>query len=400
MGGLSRKMSLTYSKNMDYRKKNIAELEHSKRDTLHSLDLILEDLGCRLMERAAGMAVPEAHLLSADVEEYRRLQHEAADSEGLIKSIEKDSLRLQTIDDDIEQKVEQRAVRLRELSALYRHAGQLALENTQYDEPVSFFRQRADFLAARVESLEARLTEPGAGNGANVFAWVGKNARALVVRSQLAKAREDLAGLYEAVGEKFACPAAEDSPTPEAAPAGKLVPVKKSGLLGDIENLRGQIRALEEELAKLREEHRDISAALNTGGGPVRHIRNLEKQRSRVKEELKALYRRFGGEAADSAGSRTGSADRKRFAGLFHDDDKQTLEKIRVIQRTVEDYDGEIEKLQASLAVDEQKAEIAKLEKAVAEQQDRIAAAEEAVAGYNRRIEEAKLRIEELSAKL
>jgi DNA repair exonuclease SbcCD ATPase subunit len=387
---------------MDYRKKNIAELERSKRETLHSLDLILEDLGCRLMERLAGMDTPpEACLLSADAEEYRRLQHEAADSEGLIKGIEKDSLRLQTIDEGLEQKEDQRAARLQELSAQYRHAGKLALENPQYAEPAAFFRQRADSLVSRVESLEARLTEPGMNGGAHVFAWIGKSARALMVRSQLAKARDDLAGLYEAAGEEFTRPAAEAPPPPEGTPAGPPPPpVNESGLLEDIERIRGQVRDLEEDMAKLREERRTISAAFNTKGGPVRHIQDLEKQKSRVKQALKTLYRRFGGEAADSADFRTGSAGSKRFAFLFNDDDQQTLEKIRVIRKTVEDYDGEIEKLKASLAVDEQKAEIAKLEKAVAEQRDRIAAAEDAIAGYNRRMEDARARIEELSVKL
>jgi chromosome segregation ATPase len=385
---------------MDYRKKNITELEHKKQETLHSLDLILEDFGRRLMERMAGAGIsPEAHLLSADAEEYRRLQNEAADSEGLIKSIEKNSLRLQGIDEDIEQKEGQRAAVLKELSGLYCQTGKLVLENPQHGEAASSFRQQADSLISRVESLETRLVELEANNGANVFSWVGKSARALVTRSQLAKAQNDLAGIYEAAGDEFARSAPGIPASPEDASSGEI-PAEQSGLLENVENIKGQARVLEEELAKLREERREINGAFNAAGGPVRHIRDLEKQKNRIKQELTALYRRFGEEAANSAGARTGSAGRKRFASLLHDDDKQTLEKIGVSRKTAEEYDGEIEKLKASLAMDEQKAEILRLEKAVAEQHGRIAAAEDAIAGYKRKIENAKARIEELSAKL
>jgi chromosome segregation ATPase len=354
---------------MDYRKKNIADLENKKQESLRSLDLIREDLGRRLLER-----IGEGDFPSGDAAEYRRLRQEAADSEASIKAIEEDSLRLQALDEDIEQKEEFLAARLKDLSALYRDLGKQTLADPQCGDLSAFYRQRTDTLIPKIESLEARLEELEAKDGANVFTWIGKSAQAVVIRSFLVKAQDDLERLYEAAGDQFSRPGTEG-------------PKGKTGLLGDIENLRGQIGSLEGELEGLRGERRKTGLSFSAEGGPVKHIQSLEKHIGRIREELKTIYRRFGEEAGEN---------KKRFASLLNGDDQQALEKIALLRKTLRDYEGEIEKQKASLAVDEQKGEIAKLEKAILEQRDRIAASEKTIAGYTQKIAEARERIAEL----
>jgi septal ring factor EnvC (AmiA/AmiB activator) len=103
---------------------------------------------------------------------------------------------------------------------------------------------------------------------------------------------------------------------------------------------------------------------------------------------LSALYRHFGGEAAEGA--------KKQFASLLDEDDLLSLEKIALLHTDIGSYEEEITKLKASLEIDEKKREIQKLETAITEQQRRIAAAETAIAEYKQKITAAQARIEEL----
>jgi DNA repair exonuclease SbcCD ATPase subunit len=359
---------------MDERKKSIAGLENKKQETLRSLDLLLEALGRRILERAGA-----GDFFSAATEEYRRLHTEAADLEKAVKTIEEDSLRIQTLDEKIEAAEEERAAGSGELSGLYRNLGREIIGDPQYGDLAIFYRQRTDALGPKIEALEARLAELDAKDGSGVFTWIGKSAQILVNRFTLARAREDLEKLHEAAGEQFSRPG-------DTEPAL----VGKAGLLGDIEKARSRTLILAEKLAGLREERRRLAAETGAGGGPARRIRGLEKRAGEIRQELKTVCRRFGEAAAEPG-------NKKRFAALMDGEDRQGLEKIALIRKTVRDYDGELEKLRASLAVDDAKEEIRKLEKAVTEQRDRIAAAEGAIAEYTQKIREAQARIEELA---
>lgn len=363
---------------MDYRKKSIADLENRKQKALDSLNLIVEDFGARLLKRAG-----EAGFSSEAVPVYRRLQQEAADSADLVKGIEEDSLRLQALDEDIEQKKAEQAARLENLSGLYRSLGQQGLEDPQYGDMAVFYRQRADILIPRMEALEARLGELEAKEGANVFTWFGKSVQAMAARSLLAKSRKDLDRLHEEAGEQFSRPGEQALPPP----AGK------NGLREDIENLKRLVRDSAGELAALREERRKTGIGINAEGGPVVRIQGLEKQIARVKQELKNLYRQFGEEA-------TKAGHKKNFASLLNEDDKQTLEKIALLRKTLKEYDREIEKNEVSLAVDEEKKKIEKLEQAIKEQRDRIAGAEKIIAEYTQKQEASRTRVEELLGRI
>jgi chromosome segregation ATPase len=359
---------------MNYRKKNIGELENKKQESLRSLDLILEDFGGLLLNRTGGEDFP-----AEEAGEFRRLRQEIGDSESLIKTIEADTLRIRELDEAINSREREQAVRSRELSGLYIALGKRVLEGSPSGDFAVMDRQRADALIVKIESLESRLEELKAGEGANVFAWIGKSAQGAAARSSLAKARHKLDRLYREAGEQFALPGAQ----------GSLLQGELAGLAGEIEKARSLSQTLAGELAELGGERRKLGGAFGVEGGPARQIQGLERHIGSIRQELKAVYRRFGEQAADGD-------HKKRFAALFYADDKQVLDKITLIRKTIADYDQEIEKQKASLAVDAELAAIEKFKSAVEDQRDRIAAAEARIAELEGRMCEAKEHIKEL----
>ncbi|MDR2258942.1 MAG: hypothetical protein LBE14_07320 [Treponema sp.] len=359
---------------MDYRKKNIGELESKKRESRCSLDLILEDFGGQLLNRIGGEDFP-----SGEVQDYRRLLQEVSDSESLIETIEADTLRLRELEENIGRAEQRRAAQAGELSGLYGALGKCALEDVQAGDAVAAYRQRADFLADKIETLESRLTELETREGANVFAWLGKNAQGVLARSSLAKARNNLERLYQEAGEQFTRPGA-GNPPPRGESAELAEKIKKA---------RSLSQNLTEELAGLREERRKLGGVFGAEGGPARQIQGLERHINHIRQELKTLYRRFGEQAEEGQ-------HKKQFASLFYEDDTQVLDKIKLVRKTIGDYDGEIKKLKASLEIDAEKAEIEKMKKAVEEQRARIAAAEKNIGELEGRIQETQQRIGEL----
>jgi ATP phosphoribosyltransferase regulatory subunit HisZ len=76
------------------------------------------------------------------------------------------------------------------MAGFFRKLGKALLENSAYDNYTSLFREQADALAAKLESLETRIGELDNKEGGNVFSWIGKSAQGLVLRSFLSKAQE------------------------------------------------------------------------------------------------------------------------------------------------------------------------------------------------------------------
>ncbi|MDR0623359.1 MAG: hypothetical protein LBG10_02915 [Treponema sp.] len=321
---------------MDYRKKNIGELENKKQESRRSLDLILEDFGGLLLDRIGGEDFP-----SGDVQEYRRLLQEVSDSESLIRTIEADALRLRELEENISRQEQRRDAQARDLSGLYGALGKCVLEDSQAGDPAVSYRQRADMLTLKIESLEGRLTELETGEGTNVFAWLGKSAQGVLARSSLAKARNNLDRLYQEAGERFTRPGGDNPPLQGAS----------AKLAEEIKKARSLSQTLTEELAELREERRKMGGVFGAEGGPAKQIQGLERHINHIRQELKTVYRRFGEQAA--AGE-----NKKVFAPLFHEDDRPVLDKIKLIKKTIGDYDGEIKKLKASLEIDAEKAEM------------------------------------------
>jgi chromosome segregation ATPase len=380
---------------MDERRKTIRELEEKRREDLHAIDLILEDLGKTLLSRLeTRTGVPEAQegkgdLSSGDLAEYHRILKEIADSEEYIQAIEADTCRLKDLEEDILRKEQRNSEETKELSQLYARLGELLLEDPSFSDFTGPFRRQIEALVPKIKSLEDRLEDLEGGNQNNVFTWIGKSAQGMVIRSFLGKNQGNLQRIYTAVGEKFSS-------------AAFGTPVLNPGVLsvsGEIEAARKRILELNSALNALRDERRKIGDSFGAEGGPVKRTQSLERHIARSREQLRSLYLRYGGRAAAGGGGVGGGASgdtEGEFASLLTGEDTLLLDKIGRLRDTVGEYDKSIEKLKASLAIDAERAEIGKMEKSIEAHRQRIAAGNEAISELERHIEESNRRIQEL----
>jgi chromosome segregation ATPase len=167
-------------------------------------------------------------------------------------------------------------------------------------------------------------------------------------------------------------------------------------MCAEIEKARALSRALSGELVDLREERRKISGSFNAEGGPLKQIQTLKAHISRVRDELKILYRRFGAEAV-SAGPADASPERKQFvASLITQDDQAVLDSAAQIRLSIRDDETAISKLTASLAIDDEKAKIEKCLRSIEDKKARIAEAEKNIAEFEENIKDSEKYIEEL----
>jgi chromosome segregation ATPase len=193
----------------------------------------------------------------------------------------------------------------------------------------------------------------------------------------LGKSRSNLQRLYTLAGEKY---------SQSGLPSGPEI----AALFTEIETAKQDSAVLDAELARLKEERRRIDETFSPDGGPAKKIQTLERGITHSREELRGVFLRYGHELEVSAAAKSG-------APPLEEADTHLLENIRKGREALRIYDREIEKLKASLAIDEEEAAIAKMEKAIEEHEERIRSGEEAIAGLTRQIEEARARVEDLT---
>jgi hypothetical protein len=388
MGGLSRKMSLAYSKiygpegRMDERKKTIRELEDKKREVQASINGILETLGADLLVR---LDKENGSHFTEDLEEYRRIIKEIADSEEYIKEIEADTLRLRELEEDIIRKEKIYSEKNKDLSALYARLGEILLEEPEFSSFAGSFKGQLEVLITKIRSLEDRLTELEEGKNANIFAWIGKNTQGMVIRSMLVKSQGGLQRIYAAAGEKFASQNDREAYKTNS----------------DVQTIMEQVLRLGEDLEDLgkaltlqRTERRKIGEAFAAEGSPAKKNHGLERHIVHAKEQLNALYLRFGVRIADG---REGGGESLEIESYLTDSgDPMALDRVGTFREEMAEYDASIDKLKASLAIDAVREEIEKMEKTITGHKQRIAASEEAIAGLENQIEESNRRIQEL----
>jgi chromosome segregation ATPase len=150
---------------------------------------------------------------------------------------------------------------------------------------------------------------------------------------------------------------------------------------------------LDGELGLLKAERRKIGETFGVEGNPVKRIQGLEKHIAHIQGELKGVFRRYGGYALEPA-------LKKVFDPLLKEEDLLALDKMASMRELIRDAENQIEKLRASLAIDDERDSIAKAEKAIAGERQRIASAEKAIARYMVEIDESMARIKELSKDL
>jgi predicted nucleic acid-binding Zn-ribbon protein len=378
---------------MDERKRTIRELEDKRRQDLEGRDLLLENLGETLFSRLEGKKKaprnlpaqepgdnPEAgHSPAGAVAEHQRLLKEIADSREIIKTIEEETQKLKELEEQISAKEEENSAYVKELAGLYEQIGELALGSPDHEEFSAVYKGQLDPLLFKIESQEEKLEELE-DSGGGFFSWLGGSARSVVIKALLAKNQASLKRLYRKAGEKFVSPE-------NAGQTGKgeIVSLKEK-----IDKFRQLSSSLSADLAFLRGEKRKAAEALGVEGNPAKRIQGLEKQIAHTGEEIRNVYRRFSAYSLDPAW--------KGFYGsLLTKEDSTVLGRIKSFEESIQDTETHIEKLKAAIAIDEEKAEIEKLNAGIEAQRRRIAAAEESIADMRERIAGAETHIAELT---
>ncbi|AEF85464.1 hypothetical protein TREPR_2446 [Treponema primitia ZAS-2] len=372
-------MSLAYSKNMDERKKTIRELEEKRREVQSSIDGILQALGKNLLVRLDG---ENSGAFAQELGEYRRILGDIKESEESIREIEADTLHVKDLEGEINRKEQGNLEKNKELSELYTHLGGILLEKGEFASFDAPYRHQAEALVQKIQSLDERIGELDGAKNANIFAWIGKSTQGMVLRSLLTKSQAGLSKLYTAAGEKFASlnnqvldnPALQD-------------------IMETVLRVRAEAAELGEALAKLRSEHREIGEALGQDGSPAKKTQELERHISHARGQLAALFLRVGGlMAAKKPGGEISEGESLSLSV----DDMGALDKVGTLRGEIAEYEGCIEKLKASLAIDAAREEIEKMEKSITGHRQRIRASEEAIADLEKRIDESNQHIQKL----
>jgi predicted nucleic acid-binding Zn-ribbon protein len=359
---------------MDERKRTIREYEYKRRETLNSIEGMLENLGASLLP----------HAEQDDGSDYRRLTRDIGDSGAYITAIEGDIARLKIVEEDIQRKDQENAARIKDLANLFTRLGESVLE-TDCIDAVKPYQSQAETLYSKIKSLEERLEQLEDRGGGNVFTWIGKNTQGMVLRSFLGKSRNSLQKIFTAAGEKYS-----QSVSSVAAGGNDARP-----FLEEIDVLKQESAVLVTDITRLKEERRRINDVFSPDGGPARKIQSLERHIALAREELRGVFLRYGREI-EAAGDGGAEAAVPPMSGA----DIQLLEDIRRGRESIREYDREIEKLKTSLAIDEEKEAVVKMEKAVRDHEGRIRVSEEAIADLSARIKEANARIENLTGLL
>jgi chromosome segregation ATPase len=364
---------------MDERKRTIGELEFKKKEALRSLGAMYEDFGEVLFSRVSG----REEILGVDSAEYLKLRNEIIDSEGLIQVTKADTDRLKELEGEILVKEQEYTALTAEIHDACAELGREAVGDEAFSALLGGLRQQVEQVVPKLDDAQARLAEIENRGGEGFFGWIGKNTQQAVYKTLAVKHQGILRKLYTAAGERLA--GAED----QTLAAGR-----------DLEDAVRSIRDLKEnaaertgELEKLREDRRRLGSSFGAEGGPLRRIQNLEKHIARIRADLKVVYRRVGELAAAEGRG-------ERFSQVLMPEDSRVLEMAGRNKELIAEYSREIEKLKTAITIDNEKAEIEKMERAITDQKQRIAAAEGRVEELNRQIGEARDRIEELSALL
>lgn len=365
---------------MDKRKSDIAELmvkNHSDSDARNSL---LGGLGESLLQK-----IGQEELIFGDsgnkaasvLAEYRRLQSDIAESVEMIRSLEEDAGKLKELEEKIGAAEDERAGREKELSDACTLLGETLLGTPGFDNLTEPVIQQEETLFARIDDLENKLKELEEKSG-GVFSRLKKNAQLVMSKSLLAKNKAALQRLYRTEGEKFL------DAKPEQVPEGELALNAAKAA-----ELKGQLSGLAADLSELKENRRRVLESFGSDGSPSRRILGIEKHINHVKEECAVVCVSFGSMAAEDGGKEAVSA-------FMSDEDVLVLQRAEIFKTQIAQREQNIKRIETAIDIDNEKAEIEKMNKAIQNHQQKIAAAKESIADLEKQIAETELRIEEL----
>jgi len=387
---------MVYNKSMDDRKRQINEAEQRKKENLALLDALLAHIGEAIFERT-GDSYREDSSVFGELAAYRRFQGDIASSQDSIQAAEEQMRRYKELEEEIDVKEREDGLCSKDLAGVYGRLGKLLLEDSAkfdeggraYGDFCAPYQSQADELLTKVLSLEERLAGLEQKEKGNVFSWIGKSAQSLVLRSFLGKAQDNLEQLRRTVGERF---------TRRDSGSASLDAAEIGVLCDEVEQKREEQRAIAQDLASLKDEKRKISDGFSAEGGPIRYIQSLKNHIAQVQNELKVLYRRMGNEAMliDDSVPETGMERMELVKSLLRPEDQENLSSAARTSQTIRDCDTVIEKLKASLAIDDEKAKIEKCRRMIREKQEKIALAEKNILELEGAIRDSEASIEKL----
>jgi prefoldin subunit 5 len=381
---------MTYTNNMDERKKRIDELEREKQEVQASIDTLLENFGESLYSRTKDMQVN-----FDDIGHYKEYLNNITATNTAIGKVEEKNRRFKELEDTIDFKEREEKERLREVALIYRKLGRALLENSAYNDFTSIFREQADALSSKLESLENRIMELEAKEGGNVFTWIGKSAQGLVLKSFLSKAQESQEQLYHNVGERYSNRERETSGGEEGATESEIAFLKS-----EIDKMLEVSRAAMSELSALRDERRMISAGFGIDGNPQKQIQNLKNRINEIRDNLRNLYRTFGSQAAGIMDAEI-LPERKYFIDtIVTAEDGEIIGRAVKMNQTIIEYETNISKLTASLAIDEENAKIEKYQRSIEDKNNRIDDLKRSINDLEENVRDSQAYIQELRKQL
>jgi len=369
-------------KDMDDRKKRIDDLIKNNLESRYSLDSLLEKFGENLYSR-----IKEMNADYDDIIQYNVYLKDIAESNTAISKIEEKNRRYKELEEAIEIAENAEKERAKEMASFYRRLGKALLENSAYDDYTSLFREQADALKTKQESLETRISELDNKEGGNVFSWIGKSAQGLVLKSFLSKAQESQEQLYFNIGERYSNRDSESEENEVAA------------IRAEIDNLRDILKTAEDEISALKDERRIISASFGIDGNPQKQIQYVNNHIAEVKEALSILYRKFGSQA--SGIDEDIAPERKYFIDtIVTAEDGEIIGRAVRLNQSISDNEKAIVKLKASLAIDEEKLKIEKYKKSIEDKKERIVDLEKGINDLEGSVRDSEDYIRELEKQL
>jgi chromosome segregation ATPase len=380
-------------KKMDERKRSIQELGVKKRENLDAITTLQGELGGSLLKRNLGEIhvsgldalsargdVPEVVRNAKSAEEYLKLLKDIADTEALILKIEEDTARLKVVEEDIAVKEKISKDYSRELSSNFTRLGELLFNDTDSFAFISAYEKQARDTTDKIRSLEDQIEEIEIRSDGNIFSRLSRSAKGAALKSFLNKNQENLRRIYRMAGEKYAL-----SSTHEPSSNSEI-----EDIFEQVQEKRRSFQEISGELSELRSERRKIGDSLGAEGNPVKRIGALEKHIVLARNQIFNVFAAFGAIVSDPA-------EEENFTDLLSAEDTEIIAKINEKKDVVRNLETRIESLKASLAIDDEKAEIEKLNRSIGEQRQRIRNAERAIEEFNSQIAQSEKKIEELS---
>ncbi|MCL2805211.1 MAG: hypothetical protein FWD26_04655 [Treponema sp.] len=369
---------------MDDRKKRIDDLSKNSQESRASLNILLENFGEKLYSRTKDE--PKADF--DDIRQYNEYLRDIAEANADIVKIEEKNRRFQELVEAIEYKENEEKERTREMAVVYRRLGKALLENSSYDDFTSLFKEQADALKVKRESLEARIGELDNKEGGNVFSWIGKSAQGLVLKSFLSKAQESQEQLYFSIGERFS--------TRDVITENDDVAMIRA----EIDILRSVSQTAQEKIASLKDEKRIISAGFGIDGNPQKQIQSVKNNIAAIKESLSSLYRNFGAQAAGIMDAQIDPERKYYIDAIVTAEDGEIIGRAVRLNQSLMDNEKAILKLKVSLAIDEEKMKIERFRKSIEEKKKRIDEYEKIVIEFEESIHNCQKQISELEKQL